>query len=107
NAGNCAEQPTSAPRLQFKPECCKHFKWQGLGAGFGLDSRTGQSCRSRRGRNAYGAKVVGQRLALLRKGLAQEAQKSGLLNAELAKPRSEAPTKRRGVDIGRGREGRW
>ena len=88
------------------PETGKSLDGQGFGAGLGVDDGAGKCGGDGGGRNAGGAEVVGERLALLRKDLADEGEKAGLFEREFGEARGKAPADDAGIDIGRGREGR-
>ena len=81
------------------------FDGEGFGAGLGVDGGLrhggGRGC----GRESGGAEVVGEGLAFLSEGLADEAEEAGFVNAEFGKARGKSPAEDGGVHVGRRREG--
>ena len=81
-------------------EACEGLDGEGLGAGVGIDGSGGESGLNCRGVVAGGAEVVGERLSLLREGLAGKAQEGFFFYSQLREARREAPAEDGGVDVG-------
>ena len=87
------------------PESGKGFDRESFGAGVGVDPCLCQGGGGDGRRKAGGAEVVGESLALLGKGFADEGKEGGLIETEFGEARGKAPAEDGGVDVGRGREG--
>jgi len=91
--------------LQVVPEGGKGIDGECLSAGIGIDCGTGKSGGDGGWRKAGGAEIVGEGLAFLSEGGADEDEKGGLVEAEFGEARGKSPAKDGGVDVWRGREG--
>jgi len=91
--------------LKSVPEGGEGFDGQGFGACVAVDGGAGKCGGDGGGRDAGGAEVVGECLALLRKDLADEREKRRLIEREFREARGKAPADDGGVDVGWGRKG--
>jgi hypothetical protein len=100
------ESEESGTRGQRLPEGGKGFEGESFGAGMGIDLGGGEGGCGSCGREAGGAQVVGEGLALLGKGLTEEGLETcRIVDAEGGEARGESPADHRGVNLGRRGEG--
>jgi hypothetical protein len=67
------------------PQSSQSFNGQGFSARLGIDGGAGECGSHGSGRDACGAKIVGERLAFLGKDFAHEGKKAGLIERQLLK----------------------